>query len=151
MAHTAALGCCGMVDSGKQVIMIDSPNPKNVCKYKIMLAKTIERGKSNIVGVDPNIAEDLVEECIKQNLISSLIDVKKYKRQQTLSNSRFDFIGLDSNNTCFILDENNLSVKSLSQKVENLIFLGKKKKKLYSIESNIQKISFTDLMKRVAN
>ena len=55
------------------------------------------------------------------------------------------------NNTCFILDENNLSVKSLSQKVENLIFLGKKKKKLYSIESNIQKISFTDLMKRVAN
>ena len=47
------------------------------------------------------------------------------------------------NNTCFILDENNLSVKSLSQKVENLIFLGKKKKKLYSIESNIQKISFT--------
>ncbi|MAU37517.1 MAG: hypothetical protein CMD14_09170 [Flavobacteriales bacterium] len=108
MAHTAALGCCGMVDSGKQVIMIDSPNPKNVCKYKIMLAKTIERGKSNIVGVDPNIAEDLVEECIKQNLISSLIDVKKYKRQQTLSNSRFDFIGLDSNNTCFILEVKNV-------------------------------------------
>ena len=32
------------------------------------------------------------------------------------------------NNTCFILDENNLSIKSLSQKIENLIFLGKKKK-----------------------
>ena len=49
------------------------------------------------------------------------------------------------------LDENNLSVKSLSQKVENLIFLGKKKKKSYNIKNNIQKISFTDLMKRVSN
>ena len=54
-------------------------------------------------------------------------------------------------NSCFILDENNLSVKSLSQKIENLIFLRKKKKKLYSIKNNIQKISFTDLMKRVSN
>tara|TARA_B100001287_G_scaffold41218_1_gene30322 strand:- start:259 stop:1089 length:831 start_codon:yes stop_codon:yes gene_type:complete len=108
MAHTAALGCCGMVDSGKEVIMIDSPNPKNVCKYKIMLAKTIERGKINIVGVDPNIAEDLVEECIKLNLISSLKNVKKYKRQQTISTSRFDFIGLDSNDTCFILEVKNV-------------------------------------------
>ena len=57
----------------------------------------------------------------------------------------------EKNNSCFILDENNLSVKSLSQKIENLIFLRKKKKKLYSIKNNIQKISFTDLMKRVAN
>ena len=108
MAHTSALGCCGMVDSGKEVIMIDSPNTKNVCKYKIMLAKTIERGKINIVGVDPNIAEDLVEECIKQNLISSLKNVKKYKRQGTISTSRFDFIGLDCNETCFILEVKNV-------------------------------------------
>ena len=57
----------------------------------------------------------------------------------------------EKNNTCFILDEHNLSVKSLSHKIENLIFLRKKKKKLYSIKNNIQKISFTDLMKRVAN
>ena len=73
-----------------------------------MLAKTIERGKINIVGVDPNIAEDLVEECIKLNLISSLKNVKKYKRQQTISTSRFDFIGLDSNDTCFILEVKNV-------------------------------------------
>mgnify|MGYP001164199277 FL=1 len=57
----------------------------------------------------------------------------------------------EKNNSCFILDENNLSIKSLSRKIENLIFLGKKKKKLYSIKNNTQKISFTDLMKRVAN
>ena len=39
----------------------------------------------------------------------------------------------EKNNACFILDEHNLSVKSLSQKIENLIFLGKKEK-LYSIK-----------------
>jgi len=57
----------------------------------------------------------------------------------------------EKNNNCFIFDENNLSIKSLSKKIENLIFLEKKKKKLYSIKNNIQKISFTDLIKRVAN
>ena len=57
----------------------------------------------------------------------------------------------EKKNRCFILDETNLSIESLSKKVEDLIFLGKKKKKLYSIKKNIQKISFTDLMKRVAN
>lgn len=108
MAHTAVLGCCGMVDSGKQVIMCDSPNPKNVCKYKIMLANTIERGISNIVGVDPGIAEELVENCIKQNLITNLCNVKKYKKQQTLLTSRFDFIGIDENKTCFILEVKNV-------------------------------------------
>lgn len=57
----------------------------------------------------------------------------------------------EKKNRCFILDETNLSIESLSKKVEDLIFLGKKKRKLYSIKKNIQKISFTDLMKRVAN
>lgn len=119
MAHTAALGCCGMVDSGKQIVMIDSPNPKNVCKYKIMLAKTIERDKTILVGVDPNIAEDLVEKCIKLNLISSLINVKKYKRQGTISASRFDFIGVDGNGICFILEVKNVPLADYIDCYEN--------------------------------
>lgn len=57
----------------------------------------------------------------------------------------------EKNNICFILDENNLSAESLSKKIVKLIFLEKKKKKLYNNRKNIQKISFTDLMKRVAN
>lgn len=57
----------------------------------------------------------------------------------------------EKNNRCLILNENNLSIKSLSKKIEKLIFLEKKKKKLYSIKNNTQKISFIDLMKRVAS
>jgi UDP-N-acetylglucosamine:LPS N-acetylglucosamine transferase len=57
----------------------------------------------------------------------------------------------EKSNTCFILDENNLSVELLSKKIEKLIFLEKQKKKLYNSQKNIQKFSFTDLMKSVAN
>jgi UDP-N-acetylglucosamine--N-acetylmuramyl-(pentapeptide) pyrophosphoryl-undecaprenol N-acetylglucosamine transferase len=57
----------------------------------------------------------------------------------------------EKSNRCFILDENNLSAELLSKKIEKLIFLEKQKKKLYSSQKNIQKFSFTDLMKRVAN
>ena len=57
----------------------------------------------------------------------------------------------EKSNTCFILDENNLSAELLSKKIEKLIFLEKQKKKLYNSQKNIQKFSFTDLMKRVAN
>jgi hypothetical protein len=49
------------------------------------------------------------------------------------------------------LDENNLSAELLSKKIEKLIFLEKQKKKLYNSQKNIQKFSFTDLMKSVAN
>lgn len=108
MAHTAALGCCGMVDKDKSVIMIDSPNKKNVCSYKIMLAINVERGIKNIIGVDPKIAEDLVENAINQNLLSKLKNVKKYKREQVISNSRFDFVGLDENQVPFIMEVKNV-------------------------------------------
>ena len=108
MAHTAALGCCGMVDKDKSVIMIDSPNKKNVCSYKIMLAINVERGIKNIIGIDPKIAEDLVENAINQNLLSKMKNVKKYKREQVISNSRFDFIGLDENEIPFILEVKNV-------------------------------------------
>ena len=38
----------------------------------------------------------------------------------------------EKNNRCFILDENNLSAKSLSKKIEKLIFLKKKKNRIIS-------------------
>ena len=57
----------------------------------------------------------------------------------------------EKSNRCFILDENNLNPELLSKKIEKLIFLEKPKKKLYNAKKSIQKFSFTDLMKRVAN
>ena len=82
MAHTACLGCCGLVEAGEQVIMTDSTNAKNKCKYRVMLAKSSERGVSNIIGVNPKMAEDLVEIALKSNYISRLKNVKNYMREK---------------------------------------------------------------------
>jgi len=108
MAHTAALGCCGMVDKDKLVIMKDVDNKKNICKFKIMLAINVERGIKNIIGIDPKIAEELVEIAMNKNLLSTLRNVRKYKREKTVYTSRFDFIGIDQNKIPFIMEVKNV-------------------------------------------
>jgi DNA-binding sugar fermentation-stimulating protein len=108
MAHSACLGCCGMVDAGQKVIMTDSTNTKNKCKYRIMLAKTIERGNTNIIGVNPKVAEDLVEIALKYNYISSLKNVHNYVREKKMLNSRFDYFGVDSENKEFVMEVKNV-------------------------------------------
>lgn len=108
MAHSACLGCCGMVDAGQKVIMTDSTNTKNKCKYRIMLAKTIERGNTNIIGVNPKVAEDLVEIALKNNYISSLKNVDNYVREKKMLNSRFDYFGVDSENKEFVMEVKNV-------------------------------------------
>ena len=108
MAHTASLGCCGLVEKGESIIMKDAPNPKSVCKYRVMMAKTIERGVVNIIGVDPKIAEDMVEMALNKNYFTSLRNIKKYTREYKILNSRFDYFGTDANGTPFIMEVKNV-------------------------------------------
>ena len=108
LAHTACLGCCGLVDAGEQVIMTDSINTKNKCKYRVMLAKGRERGITNIIGVNPKMAEDLVEIALQKNYISCLKDVKSYMREKKMLNSRFDYFGVDANNNEFVMEVKNV-------------------------------------------
>ena len=107
LAHTAALGCCGMVDKDKSVIVSDSVNKTNKCKYKILLAKVNEKNNINVIGVDPKIAEDLVEICLKNNLLSTLVGAR-FIREKTIMNSRFDFVGFDKNGILFIMEVKNV-------------------------------------------
>ena len=66
MAHTACLGCGGLVDAGKEIVMKEVSNTQNVCKYRVSFAKVQERGIEHIVGVDPKLAEDMVEVTSKE-------------------------------------------------------------------------------------
>ena len=43
LAHTAALGCCGLAEKDAIVIMIHINKPKNICKYKILFNEHKER------------------------------------------------------------------------------------------------------------
>lgn len=108
MAHTACLGCCGLVEAGEQVIMTDSTNAKNKCKYRVMLAKGRERGIINIIGVNPKMAEDLVEVALQKNYITCLKGHKSYMREKKMLNSRFDYFGVDANDKEFVMEVKNV-------------------------------------------
>jgi DNA-binding sugar fermentation-stimulating protein len=100
LGHTPALGCCGLNDKGSQVYAMPVTNPKK-CTHTIELALTDD---NILVGTNPKLAETLVENCLNKNYISKLRNVKKYSREKTFKNSRFDFHGFDSNNVEFIME-----------------------------------------------
>lgn len=109
LGHTPALGCCGLCENGCVVYVTPSPNPSNKCSYTIQLSHfyDAERDKMSIVGINPNLAEKLVESMLSKNLFSQL-DVWEFGSQKTYGNSRFDFSGNTKDGTHFILEVKNV-------------------------------------------
>lgn len=120
LAHTAALGCCGLADVGASVLITLMPSSKSgkdnqKCKYRIYLAiqKDNERNKEMIIGIHPKLAEDLCESAMKNNCIGCLKNIKNYRRETVVRvkdkiDSRFDFSGVDSNGIPFIMEVKNV-------------------------------------------
>jgi DNA-binding sugar fermentation-stimulating protein len=114
--HTASLGCCGLADAGATILM--NPNPidkkkQSVCSHKVQLAVLKERGEEIIIGINPKLAEELVESCIKNNMLKLLPNVRSWKRETPIYvkgkvDSRFDFTGIDSNGIPFIMEVKNV-------------------------------------------
>jgi len=123
IAHTAALGCCGLADMGAQVLMTLTPESKSgnktqKCSHRIYLSILNDtRNTTNenkvIIGINPKIAEELVENALKQNMLALLQKVKSDRRETTIYvenqiDSRFDFTGIDENGTPFIMEVKNV-------------------------------------------
>ena len=108
LAHTASLGCCGLCDKDSIVYMIKVNNPKNKCSYKVIISESNERNISQLIGIDPKNAENIVNSCLEKNSFSWLKDIKEFQREKTYLNSRFDFCGIDNNNQEFILEVKNV-------------------------------------------
>ena len=120
-AHCASLGCCGLCE--KECYVYASPMKSNciqskskICSYKIYLAQFYEEKVINdqlisnkqLIGIDPKLAETLVENALIQNYLKTLCNIKKYKREVCLLNSRFDFAGIDANGKYFVLEVKNV-------------------------------------------
>jgi sugar fermentation stimulation protein A len=120
-AHCASLGCCGLCE--KDCYVYASPMKSNcaqskskVCSYKIYLAHFYEEkvisGKviinNQLIGIDPKLAETLVENALTQNYLKTLMHIKTYKREVCLLNSRFDFAGIDEHGKYFVLEVKNV-------------------------------------------
>jgi DNA-binding sugar fermentation-stimulating protein len=119
LGHTAALGCCGLSDVGASVLMAPVPNKNNKnsdklhCEYRVYLSVIREKEQEMIVGINPKLAEELVESALKNNLLSRLMNVKTYRKETKiyvagLVDSRFDFTGIDENGLPFIMEVKNV-------------------------------------------
>ena len=120
LGHTASLGCCGLADVDSTILMAPVPIRKNTdtteklrCEYRVYLSVIREKGQEIIVGIYPKLAEDLTESALKNNLLSRLVNIKRYKRETKIFvpgqiNSRFDFTGVDQNGLPFIMEVKNV-------------------------------------------
>ena len=112
MAHTPALGCCGLCDQNATVLMTLVENKKNICNYRVDLSFYFEPkiNDSIVIGTNPKIAEELVHNMLQQNALGFLKDIHSFQREKKIegTNSRFDFVGIDANNIPFIMEVKNV-------------------------------------------
>jgi DNA-binding sugar fermentation-stimulating protein len=121
LGHTASLGCCGLADVGASILMAPVPKKKNnknaaeklKCEYRVYLSIWKERGTEVIIGIHPKLAEDLTENALKNNLLSRLLNVRRYKRETAIYvegkvDSRFDFSGIDADGVPFLMEVKNV-------------------------------------------
>jgi len=120
LGHTASLGCCGLADAGATILMAPTTvnkkkkdKDKLSCEYRVYLSVLLEREREIIVGIHPKLAEDLTESALKRNLLSTLQNIKRYRREVAMYiegkvDSRFDFMGVDCNDIPFIMEVKNV-------------------------------------------
>ena len=103
LAHTPALGCCGLSDKGASVLVSKMPLPAHGSKKKpSVCSHRVELGLQNntFIGLNPKLAERIVECCFQTQIIPN----KRFVREKTILNSRFDFVGMDDSNIPFICE-----------------------------------------------
>jgi DNA-binding sugar fermentation-stimulating protein len=115
LAHTAALGCCGLCESGSTILFAPMKNTDDntKCMYSAQLAVINEKNNETIIGIHPKLAEELVEKSLTNNYLSILKNVKTYRRETVIFvenkvDSRFDFSGVDENGVPFIMEVKNV-------------------------------------------
>ena len=115
LAHTAALGCCGLCETGSTILFAPMKNKDDPtkCMYSAQLAIINEKNNEIIIGIHPKLAEELTEKCLINNYLSILKNVKAYKRETVIYvenkvDSRFDFSGIDENGVPFIMEVKNV-------------------------------------------
>lgn len=104
MAHTPSLGCCGLVEKECNVILSKVESKTAKSSHRVELSVYKEGDNKEVIGVNPKLAESIAERCLQSNCIGNLKNVKSYKREVTLLNSRFDFVGVDEDGREFVME-----------------------------------------------
>ena len=143
MVHCPALGCCGLCERDCNILVSPIPQKKGiaaekqVCNYRSELALQVENSQTQIIGINPKLAEIIVNNCLNKNYFQSLKNLKSFKREVTHLNSRFDFAGIDENGIDFILEVKNAPLADYEDCLEK-----EKKKMDFSNRPYNSKISY---------
>jgi len=130
LCHSPSLGCCGLAEKGKQIILSELSSEKTKCSHRVELA--ILREDKNpereiIIGINPKLGETIAELCLQKNCILGLTNIQSYRRETKLLNSRFDFTGIDEDGREFVME-----IKSVP--LADYVDVPKKEKKNYKKE-----------------
>jgi len=153
LGHTASLGCCGLSDTGASILMAPvSKKSTNKCQYKVQLSILKERGTEMIIGINPKLAEELVESALKNNLLTKLQNVKRWKKETKIYvegkvDSRFDFSGIDTNGIPFIMEVKNVPLADY----EDITSKERKKKCYDNCDINSKVAYFPDGYRKKTN
>lgn len=116
LAHTPSLGCNGMVEKNKKVLLTRAESGK--CDFTVVAVKMSELSNGNtehdevvehIIGLDPRKAETFALDALNNGLIERL-DVKEIKGQITLHDCRFDYVGTSKQGQAFVIEVKNVSI-----------------------------------------
>ncbi len=88
MAHTPALGCCGLIAPGTIVYCTKSESTKNKSKYVI---HHVVGENGEIIGVNPMLANPIVKSLLLSGTIGMYSHISNLKSEVVVGDSRFDF------------------------------------------------------------
>ena len=97
-----------MADKEATVVLSNIDNKKTKCSHRVELSLYKEDNSEIYVGINPKLGEYIAEKALIMGFIQGLRNIKKYAREKTIMNSRFDFIGLDETRRPFVLEIKNV-------------------------------------------
>lgn len=89
MAHTPALGCCGLIKPNSLVYCTKSNSEKS--KSKFIINHVFLKEEKVTIGVNPMLANPIVKQLLLANKFKGLKNIKNLKQEVTKGDSRFDF------------------------------------------------------------
>ena len=125
LGHSPSLGCCGLAEKDSTVVLSQLPAKKNqTCSHRVELAILQHNEIKMYIGINPKLAESIVEECLKKHFIANLT-TNKFQKEVKILNSRFDFAGTTIDGKPFVLEVKNVPLA-------DYVDVPKKEKKKYT-------------------
>ncbi len=127
MAHSPALGCCGLIAPNVFVYCTKSESTKNKSKYVI---HHILQEDGSVIGVNPMLANPIVKSLLLNNKITEFQNIKDLQAEVTVINeeekdgednkSRFDYTFTSENGNKVYLEVKNVPLADVVDVTEKM-------------------------------